>query len=268
MQWVSCTFHIEERSEGNELTDIRALVAFLIVIPFLSVGPLVTGAGYYLGLAPDFWGATEITWTVTDCPSAPFGLFWSGESQWIAQLGSKMVFSVLALGEDVRGQVSLGNATWTSNDTEIAKDLTLGVWGITPWLPGFIVAVGNDNLRLLNETAYASAERVFGNYVNGSILSQYESVVAGGLAYDCLTFQYQQDNTTFGEPQRTYLAYDTVTGVLVKGNTSLSFGTPYSLAVELTSVQSPKTLSAFIGALGVVSIAVALVIVLLRRAAK
>lgn len=248
--------------------DNRALIAVLILVPFLNLGPLDMSTGYSGELAPDIWGATEITWTVVDCPKVPFPLFFSGAGTWIAQQGSKMAFSILALGNDVRGQLSLGNATWTSNDTEMAKDLTLGVWGITPWLPGLIVMIGNDSLHALNETAYASAESVFGNYMNGSISSQYESVVASGIAYDCLVFQYEQNSTVFGEPQRTYLAYHTVTGVLIKGNTSLSFGTRYSLAVELSSIRVPRTTGAFFVGLGVVAVGVIMVALILRRIAK
>jgi len=62
---------------------------------------------------------------------------------------------------------------------------------------------------------------------------------SNGRLYDCIVFQYEQDPTSFGEPQITTLAYDTETGVLVKANTSYSFGAPYTLILELEGIHIP-----------------------------
>jgi hypothetical protein len=88
--------------------------------------------------------------------------------------------------------------------------------------------------------------------------SSYEEVVAHGTSYDCIIFEYEQDPVSFGEPQLTMLAYDLVTGVMVKANTSYSFGTPYSLVLELEGIYTPSVGPTPL----LVGVAIALVVVL------
>lgn len=219
----------------------RCLVVFLILVAIIHTGGPYSASDYSTILTPSIWGNTEINWRVVDCPGTPFSLYWSGQGHWLAQADNTMKLKVLAVGEDIKGTIMLGNKTWNANDTDIAKDLALGVWGLTPWLPGLIVEVGEQNLKELNDTAYNSAQRVLGNWVNGTMSSYYHAVTASGVTYNCVVFEYQQDNTSIGEPQRTYLAFDTVTGLLVKGNTSYSFVTPYRLSIEMSSIYVPSS---------------------------
>jgi hypothetical protein len=219
----------------------RCLVVGLIIAAILHAGAAYSDNDYSAILAPTLWGNTEISWTVADCPNVPFSLYWSGQGHWLAQPGSNMHLIVLAVRDDIWGTVTLGNRTWNANDTDISKDLTLGVWGLTPWLPGLIVMTGEKNLRELNETAFESARRVAGNYVNGTMSSYYQLITVMGVAYSCLVFEYHQDQTSVGQPQETYLAYDTATGLLVRGNTSYSFDTPYMLIIELSSIYLPAS---------------------------
>lgn len=205
-----------------------------------------------------------ITWNIIDAPEVPFSLFFSGQAKWIAESSSTLQLRITNIADDVEGEVTLGNATWSGNDTDIAQDLTLGVWGLTPWLPGFVVPIGSSKMTELNITAFASAERISGNYMNGTMNSSYETVVVGDSSYECLVFHYEQDQF-FGEPQITHLAYDTATGVLITANTSYSFGTPYSLVFEISSISTAGmdfTL-AVIG--GFVIILVFVVILFVRR---
>jgi hypothetical protein len=88
--------------------------------------------------------------------------------------------------------------------------------------------------------------------------SSFGKVVAHGTSYDCVIFEYEQDSVSFGEPQKTMLAYDLVTGVLVEANTSYSFGTPYLLILELESIYTPSVDPTFL----LVGVAIALVGVL------
>jgi hypothetical protein len=128
-----------------------------------------------------------------------------------------------------------------SFNSDIARELVYGVWGLTPFFSGLVVKIGEENIAELNETAYASAARVSGNYLNGTMESSYGTVTVNGRSYDCIIFEYEQDSSGYGEPQITYLAYDTETGVLVKGNSSFDFGDPwlpYSLIVELESIST------------------------------
>jgi hypothetical protein len=215
----------------------RALIVALIAACFLSASVAATPVDYNSVLVPNSTGNTMITWTVLNSSNDAFALYWSGTGAWLAENGSEMVFEITGIEEDVEGTLTLGNKTWSANDTEIAMDLTLSVWSLSsPWLPGFVVKIGESNLNQLNNTAFAAAARVSGNYMNGTMTSSYEQVVAGGVEYDCIVFDYVQDPPLFGEPQLTTLSYDVETGVLVRANTSYSFGTPYILILELSSI--------------------------------
>lgn len=214
---------------------MRQYVIVLLIVSWLMIANVNAAAGnYYPGLIPGNENPI-IEWRVTDAPETAFSLFFSAQIKWLAEVGSSLTFEITEIGDDVEGIVTLGNATWSGNDTDIAKDLTLGVWGLTPWLPGFVVEIGSENMNSLNETAFAAAQRISGNYMNGTMNSSYEQIVANGVTFDCIVFNYQQD-PSFGEPQKTFLAYDIVTGVLVVANTSYSFGVPYSFAIEVTSI--------------------------------
>jgi hypothetical protein len=92
----------------------------------------------------------------------------------------------------------------------------------------------------LNQTAYASAERSAGNHLNGTMESSFGQVITHDTSYDCIIFEYEQDPVGFGEPQLTMLAYDLATGVMVKANTSYSFGTPYTLILVLEGISVPS----------------------------
>jgi len=172
-----------------------------------------------------------VTWQIESAPVDAFNMYYTGGGNWIAQNESTIIFAIDSFDEDVLGYLTIGNVSVLTNDTDIAKDLTLGVWGTpTQWWPGLIVNVGQSNIESLNASAYASAERVSGNYLNGTMITSYETINANNEQHECIVFDYDQDPTGFGEPQRTHLAYSLETGVLIEVNTSYSFGTPYELA--------------------------------------
>lgn len=154
------------------------------------------------------------------------------------------------ISDDVTGTYIIGNVSVTANDTEIARDLVLGVWGTpTEWWPGLFVQTGESNIEILNATAYAAAERTAGNYLNGTMISRYDNVsvvvwnstsqVYNQIEVECIIFDYEQDPTAFGEPQITHLAYSLTSGVLVNANTSYSFGDPYNLVLTLVELAPP-----------------------------
>jgi len=246
----------------------RALIVALIAACFLSASVVATPTDYNPVLVPKSTGNTTITWTVLNSSNDAFALYWSGTGAWLAENGSEMTFEITGVEEDVEGTLTLGNKTWSSNDTEIAMDLTLSVWSLSnPWLPGFIVKIGESNLNQLNNSAFAAAARVSGNYMNGTMTSSYEQVVAGGVEYNCIVFDYVQDPPLFGEPQLTELAYDVETGVLVRANTSYSFGAPYILILELSSISPSTDLEFWLVAstLTAVGILVAVIVAVFRR---
>jgi hypothetical protein len=222
------------------MTDMkRQAIPFVLIVLFLIAPATGTPTDYNPNLMPRDSVPTRITWNVIEAPEVAFSLWFSGTGNWLAQEGSQMTFNITGINSDVEGQLELGNVTLTSNDTNIAKDLTLGVWGLTPWHPGLVVKIGDINLESLNQTAFAAAERVAGNYLNGTMESSFEPVESNGRLYDCIVFKYEQDPTGFGDPQMTTLAYDTETGVLVKADTSYSFGIAYTLILGLEAIHIP-----------------------------
>jgi hypothetical protein len=108
-------------------------ITLIIATLFLLTPASLTPTGYSPDLTPTVSVSTRITWTVEDAPDVAFALFWSGTGAWFAERDSQMIFDVTRVDDDIEGELTLGNATWTSNDTEIAMDLIIGVWGLTPW---------------------------------------------------------------------------------------------------------------------------------------
>ncbi len=215
----------------------KQMIAIPIILTLVFILPVSALGEYSNALAVD----TTVSWVIVESPDAPFSLFWSGSGKWLADADSMMTFTIESINDDVEGTITLGNHTWRANDTDIANDLVLGVFGLTPFLPGLFIEIGNDNLEDLQLLAMNSAFRTFGNYLNGTMVSAIEDVTVNGNVYSCITFDYVQDESGFGEPQRTQLAYDTSTGILIFANTSYSFGVPYSLVLEFSGTSSPLT---------------------------
>ncbi len=192
------------------------------------------------GYSSEIQSGRAVTWQIESAPDVAFNMFYTGGGNWIAQADSMIGFGINELDDDVRGLLAIGNVTVLTNDTDIAKDLTLGVWGTpTQWWPGLFVKVGQSDIESLNSTAYGSAERVSGNYLNGTMISSYETISANNEQHQCIVFDYEQDPSGFGEPQRTHLAYSLDTGVLIEVNTSYSFGTPYELVFRFAGFVDP-----------------------------
>lgn len=238
----------------------------LLTLCFLTANVVASSDDYYQPLVPSPQGDTIVNWRMVEVPELAVQWGWTGEGAWLAESDGIMSFAITALDEYVTGDLTIGNFTIEANNTDVAKELVLGVWGLTPFFPGLVVAIGQDNLDDLNITAYASAERVYGNYLNGTMESSYEPVIVGGTSYDCIVFDYEQDPSGFGEPQRTYLAYDTLTGVLVRANTSVTIVNEYILVLELQSILPPgPDMLLIVGGLSVVAIVVIVIVVVKRR---
>ena len=250
------------------MTDMKKqAIPFALIVLFFIAPAAGTPTDYSPGLIPRDSILTRITWNVIEAPNVAFSLWFSGTGKWLALPGSQMSFNITGVNGDLEGQLELGNVTLTANNTAIAKDLTLGVWGLTPWHPGLVVRIGDSNLESLNQTAFAAAERVAGNYLNGTMVSSFETIESNGIQYDCIVFEYEQDSTGFGEPQMTNLAYDTETGVLVKANTSYSFGIPYTLILELEGIHIPSVDPIFLW-VGVATAGVVLIVVAVLKSRR
>lgn len=237
-----------------------------LVITSLVFSPIMASTEYHRSLEPTPDGKTTISWNIEESPDVPFEWGWTGEGAWIAEEGSSMTFSIDNISDVIEGTLHIGNLSVDTNDTTIARELVIGVWGVTPFFPGLVVPIGDANMENLNETARESAERVSGNYMNGTMNLSKKTIESHGLEYDCITFDYQQDPTEYGEPQITHLAYDLETGVLVWANTSYSFSTPYTLclSLEMITSPSPNSVLALIG-IAVVSVISLIVIIKVRK---
>ena len=249
----------------NEMRMRGLLIAFLTLC-FLTSSIVANSDDYYQPLVPSPQGNTIVNWRIVEVPELAVQWGWTGEGAWLAASENIMSFAITTLDEYVTGDLTIGNFTIEANDTDVARELVLGVWGLTPFFPGLVIAIGQDNLGDLNDTAYASAERVQGNYMNGTMESSYEPVVVGGTSYDCIVFDYEQDPAGYGEPQRTYLAYDTLTGVLVRANTSVTIVNEYILVLEIQSILPPGPVTLLIvGGLSIIAIVVIVLVVVKRK---
>ena len=206
---------------------IGLILAALVLAPIL-----VTGAqAYSTEIQPTQGREVEIRWRILDASTAPLIMWFTGGGVCNLTNASWMLFTVTEVEGDAGGELILGNTTVLANNTEIAIDLALGVWGSVEWWPGLVVRTGEANMTLLNQTAYAAAERVSGNTANGTMSSYYDNVTASGEVYECIVFEYEQD-PGIGGNQSTYLAYSRETGILIRGATSVDTGTPYFIEVE------------------------------------
>lgn len=222
--------------------------AIILIVALFVV--TVNTTSQTVGLPTDVQSGTSYTWIVNVAPQSVTNMFFSEGGNMLAENDTSMSCDVEIIGDDIVGTYFIGNVSVRANDTEIAKDLVLGVWGTyTEWWPGLFIETGQSNIDALNATAYAAAERVYGNYLNGTMTSRYDNVTvaiwnSSSHAYaleseECIIFDFEQDPTGFGEPQITHLAYSLTSGVLMRANTSYSFGDPYNLAITFVELPDP-----------------------------
>jgi len=203
-------------------------LSVIVMMFMVSVGLTTIATGYSTYIDNE----TVITWNVEKITNFTM---WYTEGGYCAALNdSTMEFSASNVDDEVSGTLSIGNVSVATNDTMIALDLTLGVW--PDWLPGLIIEVGQNNINTLNETAYAAAERIAGNWMNGTMVSKYENITIGLRTEECIVFDYLQDSPG---TQVTHLAYSLSSGVLVEANTTVTFTSTYLLVVSLSSINNP-----------------------------
>jgi hypothetical protein len=219
---------------------MRRTLSLVITLFLISLMLVPRATGYSSEIVVE----STIEWRVDAAPSDAFNMFFTEGGVWLAENGSSMTFTIQNIGNDIAGELAIGNVTVVANDTEIARDLTLGVWGThTEWWPGLVIETGQSNIEVLNATAYSSAERVAGNYLNGTMTSHYDNISVGNVLIECIVFDFEQDPTGFGESQLTHLAYSLGSGVLVEARTSYSFGVPYNLEISLVELELPPAVS-------------------------
>jgi hypothetical protein len=249
-----------------------ALALFMIILAL----PLFAASGvqgYHTLITSGPAGYTEIEWSILEAPGNPIEMIFTGGGFANFSTSDGLYFAVRNATGDVQGRLFMGNYSATAYDTEIAMDLVLGVWGKVQWWPGLVIEVDQESLEELNLTAYAAAERVSGNYLNGTMTSYYDTLNITGLDVDCLVFEYQQDPGTMEEPQHTYLAYSLETGILMRANTSYFYGgevfKPYALVLEYSGYMFWRTYNVLeYVAISGVMLGLVIVVVFIQRRIK
>ncbi len=196
---------------------------------------------------------SRVTWKVGTATN--FTMWYTGGGYCVVEDESEMTFEISAVDEEVFGSLSLGNVTVATNDTAVALDLTLGIW--PAWLPGLFVEVGQENIDSLNASAFAAAERVSGNWMNGTVTSQYANYDVGQTTQECISLYYYQDPPG---TQITHLAYSLETGILVRAETQVIFGSVYRLAVSLEEISRPDFMIIVIGIAGLGALVVLVIV--------
>ena len=245
-------------------------VTFLLVV--FSMNFVTGGMAYALDIYPVEDASTVVKWEVTHAPESVFSMYFTGAGYCLIENGSTMSFSVGDVNEDFSGLLSVGNVSIMANDTDVARDLVLGVGIFSSFEPGLFVNAGPSNIDTLNDSAYAAAARVSGNYMNGTMSSTYENMTIGDTEYEAIIFDYVQDTPFAGDPQRSRLTYDIDSGVLLYANTSYWFGegfAPYWLEIEFIELAYeggyyPPTILITI-VIGVVMVMLLVVIMVVRR---
>jgi hypothetical protein len=251
----------------------REIGISLILIVLMSPVLATPAKAYNTILHPSDIGNTTITWSVVDAPEVPFSWWGPGfvfVGNWLADAGSKMTFEVTDIGATnsyLSGNLILGNLTIAANNTDIANNLILGISAMTLWAPGLAIPVGSTNIQALNQTAYDAAAKVPSDWNNGTLTSEYETITVGGIEYECIVWDYQQDPTGYGDPQATSLAYDLDTGVLVQCNSTYKFDCQYIFVLELDSIMPPQdlTMPLLFLAVGGLAVVVIVAVVIMKR---
>ena len=214
-----------------------------ISIAFLFAIVTISSFGGTMAYADDIQpvqdASTTVKWEVTYAPESTFSMYFTGAGNCLIENGSTISFSVGNIAEDVEGLLSIGNVSILANDTNVARDLVLGVGIFSPFEPGLFVKAGSSNINALNDSAFTAAARVSGNFMNGTMTSAYENVTIGENEYESIILDYEQDTPFAGDPQRTRLIYDIATGVLLYTNTSYWFGEgfePYWIEFEFLEI--------------------------------
>ena len=73
-------------------------------------------------------GNTTVTWNVIDSPNVPVEWGWTGEGSWFIEEAGTISFTITDIHSDVEGTLQIGNFTIEANNTDIARELVIGVW--------------------------------------------------------------------------------------------------------------------------------------------
>jgi hypothetical protein len=212
-------------------------VTFLLAL--LTMNSLGGTIAFASEIQPVQDASTVVKWEVTHAPESTFSMYFTGAGNCLIDDWSTLSFTIEEINEDVEGLLNVGNVSILTNDTDVSRDLVLGIGIFSSFEPGLFVKGGATNIDTLNDSAYAAAARVSGNFMNGTMSSAYHNATAGQVEYQAITFEYEQDTPSVGDPQRTTLTYEIETGILLYANTSYWFGEgfePYWLEIAFLEI--------------------------------
>lgn len=217
----------------------RTIFAVIVLLAVLSMNSLGGTIAFASEIQPVQDASTVVKWEVAHAPESAFSMYFTGAGNCLIDDGSILSLTVGEINEDVEGLLNVGNVSIIANDTDVSRDLVLGVGIFSSFEPGLFVKRGAANIDALNDSAYAAAARVSGNFMNGTMSSAYHNATAGEVEYETITFEYEQDMPFAGDPQRTTLTYEIETGILLYANTSYWFGEgfePYWLEISFLEI--------------------------------
>ncbi|MBD3226845.1 MAG: hypothetical protein GF329_01550 [Candidatus Lokiarchaeota archaeon] len=205
-----------------KLNKIKSIIIGLcILLPLILIMVPINQANSYHGSILEgkkyYWKIVNVTSEVVDFNDESYQLI----GKWNATSGQDVTFEITNVTASIKGELSIGNLTTESTDSNIANQLTLSVW---PWFPGLISSTDWDSVK---QAAIAAANYTQGNYMNGSMEITNDSSL--------ITFKYIQ-NDTCGN-QNTTLIYNMTTGVLIECNTEFLFMNDYHLALQFDHVE-------------------------------
>ncbi len=93
--------------------------------------------------------------------------------------------------------------------------------------------------------------------MNGTVTSQYANYDVGQTTQECISLYYYQDPPG---TQITHLAYSLETGILVRAETQVIFGSVYRLAVSLEEISRPDFMIIVIGIAGLGALVVLVIV--------
>ena len=217
----------------------KIIIGVTLLIVMLTMNTICGSMAYANDIQTVQDASTVAKWKVTHAPESAFSMYFTVAGNCLIENGSTLSFSVGNVNEDVEGLLRIGNVSIITNDTDVSRDLVLGVGIFSAFEPGLFVKAGATNIDALNDSAFAAAARVSGNFMNGTMSSTYENVTVGQVEYEAITFDYIQDIPFAGDPQVTSLTYAIATGVLLYANTSYWFGEgfePYWLEFKFIEI--------------------------------
>ena len=138
----------------------KPIIVVTFLIALLSISAIGRSMAYANDIQPVQDASTVAKWEVTHAPESAFSMYFTVAGNCLIENGSTLSFSVGNVNEDVEGLLRIGNVSIITNDTDVSRDLVLGVGIFSAFEPGLFVNAGPTNIDALNDSAFAAAARI------------------------------------------------------------------------------------------------------------